>query len=73
MTLLPAHDIRQIIRTFPGLAQDRKEFLFEFMASLSPVELDQMLECDSTPAEEVAFIRACCGLEPLDRPLMKSL
>ncbi len=74
MTLLPKVElIRLVNANHFEIERERREFLIEFMESLSPHELDLMLRCEETPAEEVAFIRACCGLPALDQPLLKSL
>ena len=73
MTLIPEDQLKELILSYPDLLPARRELLVEFMQSLSPADLAEMVTCEETPAEEVPFIRACCGLPPVDRPLLKSL
>jgi hypothetical protein len=73
MNLLDKIALLRLVNTYPGLERERRQILVEFMESLSPRELSDMLECDSMPPEEIAFCRACCGLDPVEARTLHAL
>jgi hypothetical protein len=72
VNLLPRDEIAKLILNFraPELTHERREKLVEFAEYFTPPEVEALLSCETMPAEEIAFLRACYGLPETDaRPL----
>lgn len=73
MNLLTREELQKLIATHHDLTRERREALVEFMQSLTPGELDEMLRSPETPSDEIPFLRACVGLAPLEGRELRSL
>jgi hypothetical protein len=67
MILLNADALEKLIDTHPSLTKDRRRLLVEYITDLTPEDRDHYLEAyaEFSPAEEIVFIRACFGEQPL--------